>query len=102
MKLSVYAVRVAETREPVGIIAAKDPQHIASIVDELCPTQGMEYLPLGAGGIFVAETTKQWPDPREPDEMTDTPFSHVSEGWSGCVHKDDGWLPMPSSLEPTE
>ncbi|WP_297803722.1 hypothetical protein [uncultured Brevundimonas sp.] len=94
MSLRVFAVRVAETHEPVGIFVARNAADLPQLVDEFCPTQGMEFLEMGAGGIFVKATDVQWPDLREPEEMEDTPWSHVSERWALPLTQNDGWKPM--------
>ena len=96
MSLRVFAVRVAETHEPVGIFVARNAAELPYLVDEFCPTQGMDFLEMGAGGIYVKETDQQWPDLREPDEMTGTPWSDVSELWLLPLTEDEGWQPMVS------
>lgn len=98
MKVRVFAVRIASSREAVGIIAARTPADIAYILDEFCPTQGMEYREIGEGGIFIAKTVATWPSPPYDVEsdVTSLPFDGISENWAWRgVEQEDGWKPMP-------
>ena len=64
----VYAVRLAESRQAIGIFAAIGINQLADLVLEYADSTTTEYLALGPGGLGVAQPGKaEWP----PQERRD-------------------------------
>lgn len=95
--MKAYAVRLAESHEPVGLFVVEHPSDLRYLVDEFCATQGMEYLRIGAGGLFFSKTDARWPCPAdvEPDDFISPPFDSLTESWMYAVDQEGGWKPMP-------
>lgn len=95
--MKAYAVRLAESHEPVGFFVVDHPNDLRYLVDEFCATQGMEYLRIGAGGLFFSKTDARWPSPADaaPEDLISPPYDGLTEGWMYAVEQGDGWKPMP-------
>ena len=92
----MYAVRITETHEAVGLIYANNRSELFSAVDELTDPHGCEYQPLPPGGILLGSNSPllPLPDDGEGDEafVSDLMVSpDLTEDWAAKLHQDKGW-----------
>jgi len=75
-------------REIVGFFLAEDPQHLERLIDECCPANSCEYLPLGPGGIFWGRTDYVVPNLADEDVDGLPAHASVTESWHGPLYVD--------------
>jgi hypothetical protein len=63
--MKLYAVRDAQTKQPVGLFYADDPQELSWMVDSHARVDGCEYCTLGRGAILF----DAWEDKGEVDDL---------------------------------
>ena len=101
----IYAVRLTENKEAVGIFCVQKKQDLFFYVDECTDPYACEIKPISSeGGIYFTENSSRlWTDYEDNDDC------YPSEKWSGTiegneittsgywdkyVHNDKGWKPL--------
>lgn len=88
--MSGFVVRLAGSKEIVGLFVAESIDRLRWAVDEVCDPHECEYVRIGSGGIYWSVSGKPVITETEEEIHVETADAELSESvWARFAYQDD-------------